>query len=218
MSDKDSNLARMLAGGVVAVVRMREAGPLTDVAEALAGGGIRAIEFTLTTPGALQALEQVTASGESDVVWGAGTVLDAETCRAAILAGARFIVSPTLNPKVIEVCRRYSVIAVPGAFTPTEILTAWECGADVVKVFPATALGPQYFKDVLAPLPQVRLLPTGGVSLENTGAFIRNGAAAVAVGGNLVNAADVKAGNFEALRERAARYVEAVKTARGAQA
>jgi 2-dehydro-3-deoxyphosphogluconate aldolase/(4S)-4-hydroxy-2-oxoglutarate aldolase len=205
----------MLAGGVVAVVRMREAGPLAQVGAALAEGGIAAIEFTMTTPGALRVIEEVTASGDERVVWGAGTVLDPETCRAAILAGARFIVSPTLNPKVIEVCRRYSVIAVPGAFTPTEILTAWELGADVVKVFPATALGPQYFKDVLAPLPQVRLLPTGGVSLDNAGDFIRAGAVSVAVGGNLVRADDVAAGRFDALTERAAKYVAAVKAARG---
>lgn len=214
MPDKDAQLKKMLEGGVVAVVRMREAGPLAQVGAALAEGGIAAIEFTMTTPGALRVIEEVAAAGDERVVWGAGTVLDPETCRAAILAGARFIVSPTLNPKVIEVCRRYSVIAVPGAFTPTEILTAWEMGADIVKVFPATALGPQYFKDVLAPLPQVRLLPTGGVSLENAGDFVRAGAVAVAVGGNLVRADDVAAGRFDALRERAAKYVAAVRAAR----
>lgn len=216
MPAKDEELKRMLEGGVVAVVRMREAGPLVQVAEALAAGGIAAIEFTMTTPGALRVIEEVAARGDGSVVWGAGTVLDPETCRAAILAGARFIVAPTLNPRVVEVCRRYSIIAVPGAFTPTEILTAWECGADIVKVFPATALGPQYFKDVLAPLPQVRLLPTGGVSMENTGDFIRAGAVSVAVGGNLVRADDVAAGRFDALRERAAQYVAAVREARGA--
>ncbi|MHB1004492.1 MAG: bifunctional 4-hydroxy-2-oxoglutarate aldolase/2-dehydro-3-deoxy-phosphogluconate aldolase [Chloroflexota bacterium] len=215
MARKEDDLQKMLDGGVVAVVRMREAGPLVQVAEALAAGGIAAIEFTMTTPGALKTIEEVASRGDGKVVWGAGTVLDPETCRAAILAGARFIVAPTLNPKVIEVCRRYSVIAVPGAFTPTEILTAWELGADVVKVFPATALGPQYFKDVLAPLPQVRLMPTGGVSLENTGEFVRAGAAAVAVGGNLVRSDDVAAGRFDALAERAVKFVAAVRAARG---
>ncbi len=215
MARKDEELQRIAEGGVVAVVRMREAGPLVQVAQALAAGGIGAIEFTMTTPGALRVVEEVTARFGDQVVWGAGTVLDPETCRAAILAGARFVVAPTFNPHVIEVCRRYSVIAVPGAFTPTEILAAWESGADVVKVFPATALGPQYFKDVLAPLPQVKLLPTGGVSLENVGAFIRAGAVAVAVGGNLVRQDDVAAGRFDALAERAAQYVAAVKAARG---
>ncbi len=215
MARKDEELQKIVAGGVVAVVRMREAGPLAQVAQALAAGGIGAIEFTMTTPGALAVIEEVTTRFGDEVVWGAGTVLDPETCRAAILAGARFIVAPTFNPRVIEVCHRYSVIAVPGAFTPTEILTAWESGADIVKVFPATTLGPQYFKDVLAPLPQVKLLPTGGVSLANVGDFIRAGAVAVAVGGNLVRHDDVAAGRFDALAERAAQYVAAVKAARG---
>jgi 2-dehydro-3-deoxyphosphogluconate aldolase / (4S)-4-hydroxy-2-oxoglutarate aldolase len=213
MARKEEDLQRMEEGGVVAVVRMREPGSLVQLAEALHEGGINAIEFTMTTPGALRVIEEVSGR-HSEVVWGAGTVLDPETCRAAILAGARFIVAPTLNQKVIEVCRRYSVIAVPGAFTPTEILTAWEAGADVVKVFPATALGPQYFRDVAAPLPQVKMLPTGGVNLENAGDFIRAGAVAVAVGGNLVKADDVAAGRFSALSERAAQYVAAVKAAR----
>jgi len=214
MAGKEDDLRRIQEGGVVAVVRMREAVPLAQVAEALAEGGIGAIEFTMTTPGALKVIEEVTARYGERVVWGAGTVLDPESCRAAILAGARFVVAPTLNPRVIEVCRRYSVIAVPGAFTPTEILTAWECGADVVKVFPATALGPRYFKDVLAPLPQVKLLPTGGVSLENAGDFIQAGAVAIAVGSNLVRPDDVAAGRFAALAERAAKFVAAVKAAR----
>ena len=214
MSRKDEDFGRMIEGGVVAVVRMREAGPLLKVAEALQEGGIQAIEFTMTTPGALDIIKEVASRHGDSVVWGAGTVLDPETCRAAIIAGARFIVAPTLNPRVIELCRRYSVIAVPGAFTPTEILTAWEHGADVVKVFPATALGPMYFKDVLAPLPQVSLLPTGGVSLENTPDFIRAGAAAVAVGSNLVRTDDIAAGRFSALTERAEKFVAAVRSAR----
>ena len=214
MARKDEELRRIEECGVVAVVRLQDAGPLLQVAEALQAGGISAIEFTMTTPGALAVIEQVTSRYPDKVVWGAGTVLDPETCRAAILAGARFIVAPTLNPRVIEVCRRYSVAAVPGAFTPTEILTAWECGADVVKVFPATALGPTYFKDVLAPLPQVKLLPTGGVSLENCGDFIKAGAVAVAVGSNLVKPADVAAGRFEAIAERAAQFAAAVRSAR----
>lgn len=214
MARKDEELQRIEECGVVAVVRLKEAGSLLQVAEALQAGGITAIEFTLTTPGALAVIEQVTARYSDRVVWGAGTVLDPETCRAAILAGARFIVAPTLSPQVIAVCRRYSVTAVPGAFTPTEILTAWECGADVVKVFPATALGPAYFKDVLAPLPQVKLMPTGGVSLENCGDFIRAGAVAVAVGSNLVKPDDVANGRFEAIAERAAKFAAAVKAAR----
>lgn len=214
MGRKEEDIQRLEEGGVVAVVRMREASGLVQVAEALSDGGIRAIEFTMTTPGALRLIEEVSSRYGERVVWGAGTVLDPETCRAAILAGARFIVAPTLNREVIEVCRRYSVIAVPGAFTPTEILTAWEWGADIVKVFPATALGPRYFRDVAAPLRQVKMLPTGGVNLENTGDFIRAGAVAVAVGSNLVRPDDVAAGRFAALTERAAQYVAAVREAR----
>ncbi|MHB1133810.1 MAG: bifunctional 4-hydroxy-2-oxoglutarate aldolase/2-dehydro-3-deoxy-phosphogluconate aldolase [Chloroflexota bacterium] len=215
MARKDEDLRRIEESGVVAVVRLPEAGSLLQVAEALQEGGINAIEFTMTTPGALAVIGEVSARYPDKMVWGAGTVLDPETCRAAIIAGARFIVAPTLNPRVIEVCRRYSVICVPGAFTPTEILTAWECGADVVKVFPATALGPSYFKDVLAPLPQVKMLPTGGVSLENCGDFIKAGAVGVAVGSSLVKPSDVKAGRFDLLTERAAQFTAAVRAARG---
>jgi 2-dehydro-3-deoxyphosphogluconate aldolase / (4S)-4-hydroxy-2-oxoglutarate aldolase len=214
MSRKDEDLRRIEACGVVAVVRLRDAAPLLQVAEALQAGGIDAIEFTMTTPGALAVIAEVTARFPEKVVWGAGTVLDPETCRAAILAGARFVVAPTLNLDVIKLCNRYSVVCVPGAFTPTEILSAWENGADVVKVFPATALGPGYFKDVLAPLPQVKLLPTGGVSLANCGEFIKAGAVGVAVGSALVKPEDVAAGRFATLTERAGQFAAAVRAAR----
>ncbi|MBF8255660.1 MAG: kdgA [Anaerolineales bacterium] len=183
---KDEHIRVIEQGGVVAIVRFDRSEPLVQVARALQAGGVRAIEFTMTTPNALQVIEESVLEFGKDVLLGAGTVLDAETARAAILAGAEFIVAPTLNPAVIEVCRRYSKVVIPGAFTPTEILKAWECGADFVKVFPAEFGGPAYFKAVLAPLPQVKLIPVGGVSLETTGEFIKAGAAAVAVGGNLV--------------------------------
>jgi 2-dehydro-3-deoxyphosphogluconate aldolase/(4S)-4-hydroxy-2-oxoglutarate aldolase len=211
--DKERILQGLIAGGVVAVVRLPAAGQLRQVATALQAGGVQAIEFTMTTPGALDVLREVTAE-PGDILFGAGTVLDPETARAAILAGAQFIISPTLNPKVIELCHRYSKVAIPGAFTPTEILTAWELGADIVKVFPATALGPQYFRDILAPLPQVRLLPTGGVSLENAGEFIRAGAVAVAVGSNLVDRKAVAEGRFQDITETARRFREVVERAR----
>jgi 2-dehydro-3-deoxyphosphogluconate aldolase/(4S)-4-hydroxy-2-oxoglutarate aldolase len=141
-------------------------------------------------------------------------VLDPETARIAILAGAEFIVTPTLNPGTIELCRRYAVPSMIGAFTPTEILTAWEAGASVVKVFPATAVGPRYFKDVLGPLPQVKLLPTGGVGAENAADFIRAGAVAIAVGSNLVDARTVAAGDWSTIEERARRLIEIVRDAR----
>jgi 2-dehydro-3-deoxyphosphogluconate aldolase/(4S)-4-hydroxy-2-oxoglutarate aldolase len=148
------------------------------------------------------------------VLVGAGTVLDPETARAVILAGAEFVVSPTLNLRVIEVCRRYSKIVIPGTFTPTEILTAWEAGADIVKVFPATVGGPQYLRDIKGPLPQIRLMPTGGVNLENTPDFIRAGAVAVAAGTSLVDKKAVKEKNYDLITETARKFVEAVKRAR----
>jgi len=153
---------------------------------------------------------------KEDVLVGAGTVLDPETARAAILAGADFIVSPTLNLSVIEVCRRYSKIVVPGAFTPTEILTAWEAGADIVKVFPATVGGPRYLMDIRGPLPQIRLVPTGGVTLENTPDFIRAGAVAVAAGTSLVDKKAVSEKRYDLITENARKFVEAVKMARKA--
>ena len=212
---KDEHIRVIEQGGVVAIVRFDRSEPLVQVARALQAGGVRAIEFTMTTPNALQVIEESVRAFGKDVLLGAGTVLDAETARAAILAGAEFIVAPTLNPSVIEVCRRYSKVVIPGAFTPTEILRAWECGADFVKVFPAEFGGPAYFKAVLAPLPQVKLIPVGGVSLETTGDFIKAGAAAVAVGGNLVKKSAIAAGRFDELTEMAHSFVEAVRRARG---
>jgi 2-dehydro-3-deoxyphosphogluconate aldolase/(4S)-4-hydroxy-2-oxoglutarate aldolase len=212
--DTHATLQRILDGGVVAVVRLRSSEHLLKVAEAVEAGGIGAIEFTMTTPGAIDTLAEATASMGDRVVLGAGTVLDGATARAAILAGARFIVAPTLSRETIETCRRYGVVVIPGAYTPTEILTAWEWGADLVKVFPATGLGPRYFKDVLAPLPQVRLVPTGGVDLETAGPFIAAGAAAVAVGSNLVDPKLVAAGDLAAITERARGFRAAVDRAR----
>jgi 2-dehydro-3-deoxyphosphogluconate aldolase/(4S)-4-hydroxy-2-oxoglutarate aldolase len=213
--NKEANLKRILDAGVIAIVRLDSAGQLGQVARAIKAGGVDVIEFTMTTPGALDIIAASTQEFGDQVLLGAGTVLDAETARAAILAGARFIVSPTLNPATVELCHRYSVIAVPGTFTPTEILTAWEWGADLVKVFPASAGGPGYIKAALAPLPQVRLVPTGGVSLQNAADYIQAGAAAVAVGGSLVNKKLVAAGDFNTLTETARGLVAKVRQARG---
>jgi 2-dehydro-3-deoxyphosphogluconate aldolase/(4S)-4-hydroxy-2-oxoglutarate aldolase len=212
---KDDHIRRIEDGGVVAIVRFDRSEDLIQVARAVSAGGVHAIEFTMTTPNALQIIEQSVREFGKEVLLGAGTVLDAETARAAILAGAEFVVAPTLSPEVIEVCRRYSKVVIPGAFTPTEILTAWECGADFVKVFPAEFGGPAYLKAVLAPLPQVKLIPVGGVSLDTTGDFIKAGAAAVAVGGNLVKKSAIAAGRFDELTELAQGFVAAVQKARG---
>jgi len=212
---KDDHIRHIEDGGVIAIVRFDRSEELIQVARAVRAGGVRAIEFTMTTPNALSIIEQSVREFGQDVLLGAGTVLDAETARAAILAGAEFVVAPTLNPAVIEMCRRYSKVVIPGAFTATEILTAWECGADFVKVFPAEFGGAAYLKAVLAPLPQVKLIPVGGVSLDTTAAFIQAGAAAVAVGSNLVKKSAIAAGRFDELTDLARGFVEAVRKARG---
>ncbi|MBM3262281.1 MAG: bifunctional 4-hydroxy-2-oxoglutarate aldolase/2-dehydro-3-deoxy-phosphogluconate aldolase [candidate division Zixibacteria bacterium] len=214
MSSKDESLRFLLEGGVVAVVRADRPDELVRVVQALSEGGIRAIEITLTTPGALDVIRTCAERFRGQALIGAGTILDTETARAAILAGAEYLVAPTLDPAVVKMCRRYSKIAIPGAFTPTEVLAAWECGADLVKVFPATALGPRYFRDLKGPLPQIDLIPTGGVSLENAGEFIRAGASAVAVGGNLIDRAAVTRGDWTVISETAQKYVDAVRQAR----
>lgn len=211
---KEDQIRLISESGVIAIVRFDRSEELVEVARAVRAGGVRAIEFTMTTPNALDIIAQAVREFGDEVLLGAGTVLDAETARAAILAGAEFIVAPTLNPKVIEVAHRYSKTVIPGAFTPTEILTAWECGADFVKVFPAEFGGPAYIKAVRAPLPQIRLIPVGGVSLETVEDFIRAGCAAVAVGSHLVKKSAIVARNFTELTELARQFVEAVNRAR----
>jgi 2-dehydro-3-deoxyphosphogluconate aldolase/(4S)-4-hydroxy-2-oxoglutarate aldolase len=199
---------------VVAIVRLDDYSSAVTMVEALVAGGITAVEFTYTNPDAGKAVTDVKAALGSKVQVGAGSVLDPETARAAILQGADFIVTPVLSIPTIELARRYSIPAVIGAFTPTEILTAWQAGATFVKVFPASAVGPGYLKDVRGPLPQVRLIPTGGVTLQNAGDFIRAGASAIAVGSNLVDAKTVKSGDWQTLTERGTAFIDAVKNAR----
>lgn len=203
------------ANGVVAVIRMKESDKLEAVVEALAAGGVRALEVTMTVPRAIDMIAQLAPTLPPGFLLGAGTVLDAETARLAILAGAQFVVGPVFRPEVIAVCHRYDVAAMPGCFTPTEILAAWEAGADVVKVFPATALGPGFFKDVRGPLPQVRLMPTGGVTLDNAGDWIRAGAVAVGVGTALLDSKAIAAGNYGILTANARKIVANVGAARG---
>jgi len=185
-----------------------------EVAQAIKDGGVDVIEFTMTTPNALGIIEGSARQFGEEVLLGAGTVLDSETARAAILAGARFIVAPALSRATIEMCHRYGAVAIPGALTPTEILTAWEWGADLVKVFPARLGGARYIKDVLAPLPQVRLVPTGGVGPGNAAEFIRAGAAVVAVGSALVDKRAVAEGRFDLLTEKARQLRAAVREGR----
>jgi 2-dehydro-3-deoxyphosphogluconate aldolase/(4S)-4-hydroxy-2-oxoglutarate aldolase len=211
---KEADLRRVLDCGVVAVVRCPDAGPLVEVCRALADGGVTVAEITLTVPGALDVVRQVRRELGDRILLGAGTVLDPETARAALLAGAEFVVAPTLNLDVVRLCRRYDKLVMPGAFTPTEILTAWEAGADVVKVFPAEVAGPAFFKALRGPLPQVRLMPTGGVDLRTAGEFLRAGACCLGVGGSLVEPRAVAARDFGRIRELARQYAAAVRQAR----
>ncbi len=202
------------ADGVVAVIRLTDASQLRAVADALADGGVRAIEVTMTVPRAVELIEDLALSLPPEMLVGAGTVLDAETARQVIAAGARFVVSPVFRPAVIETGHRHDVAVMPGCFTPTEILDAWEQRADIVKVFPATALGPTFFKDIRGPLPQLKLMPTGGVTRENASDWIRAGAVAIGVGTALVDRALVQERKFGEITTRARQFIDAVRLAR----
>jgi 2-dehydro-3-deoxyphosphogluconate aldolase / (4S)-4-hydroxy-2-oxoglutarate aldolase len=201
------------ANGVVAVIRMKEPEKLRAVVDALAEGGVRALEVTMTVPRAIDMIGQLAPTLPPGFLLGAGTVLDAETARLAILAGAQFVVGPVFRPEVVTMCHRYDVAVMPGCFTPTEILGAWEAGADIVKVFPATALGPGFFKDVRGPLPQVKLMPTGGVTLDNAGDWIKAGAVAVGVGTALLDAKAIASGSYGVITANARRIVANVQAA-----
>ena len=211
---KEQTIAAIRETGIVAVIRADGEAELLDTTVALNQGGVKALELTMTSPGALDVLKEVSRRLTGEAILGIGSVLDAETARLAILAGAQFVVSPILNYDIITMCQRYSIPCIPGAFTPTEILNAWQAGADVVKVFPATKLGPGYLKDIKGPLPPVKLTPTGGINLENTGDFIRAGAEFVGVGGALVNKELIKSKNWTALSSLATQFIDEVRKAR----
>ena len=206
---------RVEEAGIVAVIRLQEPGKLRAVVEAIAAGGIRALEVTMTVPGAVELIRELAPTLPPGFLLGAGTVLDADTARRVIDAGAQFVVSPVFRVDTIRACHERGVPSMPGCFTPTEILDAWDAGADIVKVFPATALGPTFFKDVRGPLPQVKLMPTGGVTLDNAGDWIRAGAVAVGVGTALLDAKAIAAGDYATLRANAERIVRSVGAARG---
>src|SRR5262245_35695225 len=208
---KEAHLRQVLDCGIVAVVRSPDSQQLVEVVRALADGGVTVVEITMTVPNALDVLKQVRQALGQRVLLGAGTVLDPETARAVLLAGAEFIVAPTVNVEVIRLCQRYDRLVMPGAFTPTEILTAWEAGADIVKVFPADVVGPAFFKALRGPLPQVRLMPTGGVDLNPAAAFLKAGACCLGVGGQLVDPKLVAARQFDRIRELAGQYVSIVR-------
>jgi 2-dehydro-3-deoxyphosphogluconate aldolase/(4S)-4-hydroxy-2-oxoglutarate aldolase len=211
---KESHLRHVLDCGIVAVVRSPDSRQLVEVARALADGGVTVVEITMTVPNALDVVREVRLALGDRVLLGAGTILDPETARAALLAGAEYLVAPTINHDVIRLCQRYGKLVMPGAFTPTEILTAWEAGADVVKVFPADVVGPAFFKALRGPLPQVRLMPTGGVDLHTAADFLRAGACCLGVGGQLVEPKAVAERNFDRIRDLARQYLAIVQQTR----
>ncbi len=209
-------LSKILEEGIVPVIRVSSAQEAFEVAKALKEGGISVIEVTMTVPGAMEVIREVSHKFGKDVLLGAGTVLDPETARAALINGARFLVSPSLNPEVIRMSNRYSAVVIPGALTPTEILTAWEGGADLVKVFPIAQVGgPAYIRALQGPFPNIPLVPTGGVNLQNTAEFIRSGAAAVAAGGELVDKKALASKQFSVIVENAQKFLAEVRKARG---
>ncbi|MGB9456305.1 MAG: bifunctional 4-hydroxy-2-oxoglutarate aldolase/2-dehydro-3-deoxy-phosphogluconate aldolase [Bryobacteraceae bacterium] len=212
-------LASLVEGAIVPVVRASSPEAALQAVEAIANGGIRAAEITMTVPGAMQVLEKLAGRFGGNMLLGAGTVLDPETARACLLAGAEFIVSPSLKPATIEMAKRYSKPVFPGALTPTEVLAAWEAGADAVKIFPCGNVGgAKYIKALKGPFPQIEMIPTGGVNLETIGDFLKAGACAVGVGGELVDAKLIKEGRFDAIAERARQFLAAVAKARAEMA
>ena len=213
--NKASVIQQIRETGLIPVVRATSADEATRAIEAIRKGGISVLEITMTVPGAIRVIEQLGQKLGDEAVVGAGTVLDAETARACMLAGAQFIVSPSLDLATIACCRRYGIAVMPGALTPTEVVQAWSAGADFVKVFPAGALGgASYIKSLKAPLPQIELVPTGGVSLKTAADFIKAGASALGVGADLVDVKALREGNDEVITERAREYVQIVRDSR----
>jgi 2-dehydro-3-deoxyphosphogluconate aldolase/(4S)-4-hydroxy-2-oxoglutarate aldolase len=215
MRTKQETLDAVIDCGIVAVVRGESAEPVFKAIDAVMKGGVTVIEVTFTVPGALEIIRQLAKEIPDNVVLGAGTVLDAKTAWEAINAGAEFIVSPSFNAEVVHTTSSNGKAVMPGALTPTEVVTAWQAGADLVKIFPITAMGPQYLKDLHGPLPQVKFIPTGGIDLSNAADYIKAGASALGVGGSLVDKKLVAAGDWAALTDRARKFTDVVKEARG---
>ena len=213
---READLQHVLDCGLVAVVRAPDPNGLVEVVRALADGGVTVAEVTFTVPGAADVIREARRRLGDRILLGAGTVLDPETARIALLAGAEFVVSPTVNLDVVRLCRRYDKLVMPGAFTPTEILAAWEAGADVVKVFPADVLGTGFFKAMRGPLPQVKLMPTGGVNLATAAKFLRAGAVCLGVGSELVDPQAVADRDYDQITDLARKFVAVVQKHRGA--
>ena len=211
---KNDTLESLLSSGVVAVIRMKDPDRLSKVVMAIREGGVKCIEITMTVPGAVEIIAAMVKNSPPDVIVGAGTVTDRGTANEVIASGAKFVVSPVFRPDVVAVTKAAGAVAIPGCYTPTEILTAWEAGADIVKVFPATSLGPKYFKDVAGPFPHIRLMPTGGVTVDNVGEWVKAGAVAVGIGSDLLDKKAIDDGRFDVLTEKAARMVRNFREAR----
>lgn len=209
-------LSHILSTGVVAVIRMKDTHRLKKVIEAVREGGVKCIEITMTVPGAVDIITELSQSIPSDVLIGAGTVLEVKTAIEVIDAGAKFVVSPIFNIDVMNTCRERDTVVMPGCYSPTEIYGAWQAGADIVKVFPATSVGPKYLKDIHGPFPDIRFMPTGGVTVENVGEWILAGAAAVGIGSDLLEKRAIDEGRYEVLIEKATRMVKNFQQARKA--
>jgi 2-dehydro-3-deoxyphosphogluconate aldolase / (4S)-4-hydroxy-2-oxoglutarate aldolase len=204
---KDETLTAIKSSRVVIILRLSDARKTVQAAKAVSKGGIHCIEIPMTVPDALKVIQALSANSSFDIVVGAGTVLDADSAQAAIEAGAQYIVSPHTDFGVIEVCRRYQKVAIPGAFTPTEIFRAWKAGADIVKVFPIRAVGPTYISDIKGPFPDVELIPSGGVSIDNAADFLMAGACAVTVGRDVAETKAIDRGDFNAITDNARRLI-----------
>jgi 2-dehydro-3-deoxyphosphogluconate aldolase / (4S)-4-hydroxy-2-oxoglutarate aldolase len=216
MMTKQESIHRLLNPGVVAVIRADSSAQLLNICTALADGGLTGMEITMTTPNALEAIKEVTGKLGQRIYMGVGSVIDATTARLAILAGAEFVVTPVTKEEIIRCCNRYSKPIVCGAYTPTEALNAYELGADFIKIFPADGLGPNYIKAIKAPMPQLQVIPTGGVDVNTCGDFIKAGCAAVAAGSSLLKKDLIEKQDWKGLSELAAKFVENVALARSA--
>ena len=214
MHSKDESIKIITETKIISIIKLSEPQKLPQVVNALEKGGVRCIEVTMTTPGALDAISSLSEDIKKRSIIGVGSVLDEETARLAILAGAEFVVSPVFKRSIIQCCRRYSKIVVPGVLTPTEAMDAWEQGADFVKIFPASIVGPAYIKNILAPLPQIRVIPTGGIEVDRAADYISAGASAVGIGGNLVDKKAVADEQYEIITEKAKEVVESIQRVR----
>jgi 2-dehydro-3-deoxyphosphogluconate aldolase / (4S)-4-hydroxy-2-oxoglutarate aldolase len=211
---KSEKLDLIRETGIIAILRAKSSEHLIAAADAIKAGGVSVIEVTMTTPGALGLIESAKARYGEDVLFGAGSVLDPETARAAIRAGADFVVAPTLNLEMVALCNRYCIPVMPGCFTPTEALTAWEAGADMIKLFPASVGGADFIKAILSPLPHLEIVPVGGVNLDTAADFIRKGAAALGVGSSLVHQKLLDTNGLDELTRRAKAFIAEVQKGR----